>query len=215
MRTFRSLLWVSVFAASFAFVEAAVVVYLRALYYPEGFSFPLKEIPPSHLWVELAREFATLLMLASIGLIAGTTRWGRFAYFAIAFGVWDIFYYIWLKVALDWPATLFDWDILFLIPLPWIGPVIAPVLISLTLIVGGILILRYETSGIPFRPTPAVWALSLIGSAILLFSFMWDVEAGLKGALPQPYRYEMLVAGLLCYTGAMLSAFRRKHTRGV
>jgi hypothetical protein len=205
---FKRLLWISVFAAAFAYVEAAVVVYLRSLYYPEGFSFPLTTIPSHHLWVELAREFSTIVMLAAAGILAGTTRWSRFAFFALAFGVWDIFYYFWLKVILDWPATLFDWDILFLIPLPWIGPVIAPLLISVALVVAGTLTLRYEASGMTLHPPRWAWILSLAGSAILLLSFMGDVEAGLREGIPKPYRYELLGVGLLCYAAAMVLVFR-------
>ncbi len=207
----KTLLSLSLFSVTFAFVEAAVVIYLRTLYYPEGFAFPLKLISADHLVVELAREFATIVMLATAGMLAGRTRWQRFAYFIIAFGLWDIFYYVWLKVAINWPASLFEWDILFLIPLPWIGPVIAPVLISTLMIVAGLFILRWEESGVSFKPPRSAWVLSVAGSAIILYSFMWDIEAGLRAALPEPYRYELLVMGLLCYGAAMMLAFRLKR----
>ena len=126
MKTSRTILLVSVFAVAFALVESSVVVYLRLLYYPEGFAFPLKPALMSHVAVEVSREVATIVMLAVVGLIAGRSRWQRFSYFMIAFGVWDIFYYVWLKIMLNWPASLLDWDVLFLIPVPWIGPVVAP-----------------------------------------------------------------------------------------
>ena len=61
-------------------------------------------------------------------------------YTAIAFGVWDIFYYVFLKIIYDWPKSLFDWDILFLLPLPWWGPVLAPVCIAALMIVWGTLV---------------------------------------------------------------------------
>ena len=205
----RTLFSLALFSLSFAFVEAAVVVYLRSLYYPEGFAFPLKPISSDHLVVELAREFATIVMLATAGMLAGRTRWQRFAYFIIAFGVWDIFYYVWLKVAINWPASLLEWDILFLIPLLWIGPVIAPVLISTLMIIAGLLILRWEESGVSFQPPRLAWVLSIAGSVIILYSFMRDVAAGVSGALPEPYRYELLAAGLLCFGVAMVTTFRR------
>ena len=72
-----------------------------------------------------ARPFLT------VGGIAGRTRTTRLGYTAVAFGVWDICYYLFLKIMCDWPKSLFDWDILFLIPLPWWAPVIAPVSIAL------------------------------------------------------------------------------------
>jgi len=103
--TCRRIVWVSVFGVAFAFVESSVVVYLRSLYYPEGFTFPLKMMSTSHIGVELAREAATVVMLAAVGILAGTTGWQRFGYFLVVFGVWDVFYYVWLKVILDWPSA--------------------------------------------------------------------------------------------------------------
>ena len=84
----------AVFAIAMAFLEAAVVVYLRELYYPEGFSFPLKMIPPKIYTIELGREAATIMMLAAVGWFSGRNFKSRFAGFAMAFGVWDIFYYL-------------------------------------------------------------------------------------------------------------------------
>lgn len=202
----KRLFWVSLFSVSFAFVEAAVVVYLRSIYYPEGFSFPLKLISPAHLPVELVRELSTIIMLAAVGILAGTTRWSRFAFFAIAFGVWDIFYYVWLKLTLDWPASLFDWDVLFLIPVPWIGPVIAPAVISLLLITAGWMILGKESSGAAFKPGRLAWALAIFGSAIVLFTFVWDFDATLRFRMPQPYRYDLFLVGIACYAGALAAA---------
>src|SRR3990170_403953 len=134
----HKLLWVSLFGIAFAFVETSMVVYLRALYYPEGFSFPLKVVSQEHLAVELAREAATIIILVTVGIIAGRKRWEKFGYFLAAFGIWDIFYYVWLKVALNWPQTLTDWDVLFLIPVPWVGPVIAPLLLALLMTCCGV-----------------------------------------------------------------------------
>ena len=109
--------WIAVFGIAFGFVESSVVVYLRSLYNPEGFTFPLRVMSAEHLLVELIRKAATLVILAAVGMLAGSRRWEKFGYFLVAFGVWDIFYYVWLKVLLNWPAGLLDWDILFLIPL--------------------------------------------------------------------------------------------------
>ncbi|MBM2841137.1 MAG: hypothetical protein HW412_1665, partial [Bacteroidetes bacterium] len=173
----RRLLWVSLFGVTFAFVESSVVVYLRSIYYPEGFAFPLKLISQQHLTVELAREAATIVMLAAVGILAGSKAWERFGYFLVAFGVWDIFYYVWLKVILDWPASLSDWDILFLIPLPWIGPVIAPVFISLLMILCGLTIaVRFEQRKF-FHPNRWSWMLAIAGTLVVLYSFMTDTEA--------------------------------------
>jgi len=203
-----TLAWVAAFAVAFAFVEASVVIYLRALYYPEGFAFPLKLIPAGYLRVEIAREAATIIMLATTGIIAGWKPWERFGFFLFAFGVWDIAFYAWLFVTVGWPATLFDWDILFLIPLPWIGPVIAPVVVSLLMIVcGGITVLR-SAGERHFRPGALSWLFGAGGTAFILLSFMIDTDAGTRGTMPAPYSYGLLAAGVIAYVAGFLLACR-------
>src|SRR5260370_7926441 len=101
----------------------------------------------------MGREAATIVMLAAIAL-AGADNAGQWAAaFAIAFGTWDIAFYAFLKLLLDWPASLLTWDILFLIPIPWVGPVLAPVIVSASMIAAGLWHLRRGT--IPQRtPLP-------------------------------------------------------------
>ena len=205
----RKLAWIAVFGVAFAYVESSIVVYLRAVYYPEGFAFPLKLISQEHLVVELARELATLIMLGAAGIIAGTRAWERFGYFLVVFGIWDIFYYVWLKVILDWPLTLVDWDVLFLIPLPWIGPVIAPLLIAALMTFCGVIIISRISKGDYFRPSILSWSVAIIATVILLYSFMLDGPAILEGKLPTPYHYEFLVVGLLLYLAGFLVACKR------
>ncbi len=151
-------------AVAFAFIEAAVVEYLRAIYYPPaagGFTFPvltvdqIRALGEEHwrrLLIELGREAATLVMLTAVGILAGKNRRESWAYFMIAFGVWDIFYYLWLKLFLDWPPGMMTWDLLFLVPVPWVAPVLAPVIISAALIVSGLIVLSYESQGRPLLP---------------------------------------------------------------
>jgi hypothetical protein len=199
---------VAVFGAAFAFVESAVVVYLRELYYPEGFALPLKALVPRHLPVEVAREAATMIMLCSVAMMAGKKAWERFGYFLVAFGVWDIFYYLWLKVLLGWPASVFDWDVLFLIPLPWIGPVVAPLLVALAMAGCGVAICLRVAGGRPFQPRVLAWALGGAGTAVILLSFMVDTDATLRGLPPKDYRYELLASGLLLLLSGFASAWR-------
>jgi len=113
------------------YLEAAVVVYLRAIYYPEGFSFPLKPMDPGILGVEIGREAATVVMIFAVAWAAARSRWQTLIGFALVFGVWDIAYYVGLKILLGWPASPFELDVLFLIPIVWVGPVWAPSLIAL------------------------------------------------------------------------------------
>jgi hypothetical protein len=202
---------VIVFGVAFAFVESSVVTYLRALYYPEGFSFPLRLLGNQHVVVELVREFSTIVMLVTIGLLAGTTRWQKFSYFMVAFGVWDIFYYVWLKVILNWPVTLFDWDILFLIPLPWIGPVIAPIAISILMGIAGIMVIRFEDRGGTFHPPLSTWLLSFAATVIILFTFIRDTGATLHARLPKPYSYVLFSFAVLLYIVGLVLAFRKRE----
>ena len=92
-------------AAAMAFLESSVVVYLRVLYYPEGFSFPLKVINQDILVTEVFREAATIIILFTIGLIATKSLIARFAVFIYAFAIWDIFYYIYLICLIGWPIS--------------------------------------------------------------------------------------------------------------
>ena len=137
-------IWVVVFAIAFAWVESSVVVYLREIYFEGSFFFPIvlewkdgKLLVDNLMRIEFGREIATILMLVAIGCAAGKNALQKFCFFMIAFGVWDIFYYIWLLVMVGWPESLMTWDLLFFVPLPWVGPVITPVLIALAMAIAG------------------------------------------------------------------------------
>ncbi|UCG61108.1 MAG: hypothetical protein JSV52_12370 [Candidatus Zixiibacteriota bacterium] len=201
------------FSLAFAFVEAAVVVYLREIVYPEGFAFPLKTIPVKLIAVELIRELATIVMLVTVATSAGSRLGERFGFFLIVFGIWDIFYYVWLKVAIDWPSSLAEFDILFLIPVPWIGPVLAPVLISVLMVICGVLITRLYAQQKAFRPGAISWVFALIGTAAILFSFMRDTEAAFQQQMPEPYQYFWLIAGLVLYIAGFALPFRDAKRR--
>jgi hypothetical protein len=135
---------VAVWAIAFALVEAMVVVYLRRLF---GLQYRLTftpgdfHYPRAYLGDEQAREAATMVMLFAVGYLAGRTWWQRLAYWLFAFGVWDIFYYVWLWVLLRWPASPGARDLLFLIPGEWWAPVWLPVLASLAFVAVAVLIL--------------------------------------------------------------------------
>lgn len=172
--TKKTYLWIILFATAMGFLETSVVVYLRELYYPNGFDFPLTIIPNKIAIVEFWREFATIIMLIGAGIIAGKTKLSRFAWFITAFAVWDLFYYIFLYVLLKWPVDLFTWDILFLIPVPWTGPVIAPCLVSLGMMLLAFLIIRYEEKIGVIKINGKQWLLLIGGVLIIIFSFMWD-----------------------------------------
>jgi len=200
---------VCIFAIAFAFVEASVVVYLRAIYYPQGFQFPIKRLYDIYLVIEIIREFATIIMMISISAVLCRKFWEGFAYFLVIFGVWDVFYYLFLKLTINWPASILEPDILFLIPVPWIGPVLAPVLVSLAMVIIGIDILRLFDRGQEVKPAAIHWILVLAGSAIILYSFTSDINAAFYEKYPLPYKWYLLAAGLVFYAAAHLSLRKR------
>lgn len=155
-------------------LEAVVVVYLRQIYYPLGFDFPLVPIPGRMLLIELVREIATIVMLVSVGMLAGRNTLQKFAYFLFSFGIWDIFYYIGLKIFLNWPSSLLTWDILFLIPVTWIGPVLAPVICSLTMILMSMCIVVPQEKGYEVRINLTEWFLIITGAFLIFLTFIWD-----------------------------------------
>lgn len=169
-----TILWLIIFSIAMGYLETAVVVYLRKLLYPGSFPFPLVSIQEDIAVVEFWREAATILMLAGAGIIAGKNNLQRFAYFIFCFAVWDIFYYIFLKVLLGWPVTLMDWDILFLIPVPWVGPVLAPCIVAITMIVFAMIVVYLQERGFRFKVKWREWGLMLAGCFVILTSFMWD-----------------------------------------
>lgn len=153
----KATLILSLFAIAMGFMESAVVVYLRAIYYPEGFAFPLKVIEGPVAVTEVVREAATVVMLATVAMMAARQWLIRFAWFIYLFGIWDIFYYVFLWLLLGWPESLFTWDILFLIPTVWVGPVLAPVINSLTMI-GLAMVILIPDRRSAFVPIPGTMA---------------------------------------------------------
>src|SRR3954462_12069126 len=147
--------WVAVvlFALAMAWAESAVVFYIRSLvdrlvpYQPD----PLP-LTGALAFAEIIREAATLVMLAMVGWLAGATWPGRIGFALLAFGVWDIAYYIWLVPMTGWPKSPTDWDILFLIPLPWWGPVCAPSIIAALMITYGTVTAAHDSAQRPLVP---------------------------------------------------------------
>jgi hypothetical protein len=167
---------VVILAIAFGYIEAAVVVYLRQIFHPAGFTFPLTAFPltsPSQrlLLVEVGREAATLVLMFAAAILSGQNHPQRLAYFITIFAVWDIFYYVWLKVILDWPASIMDWDILFLIPTPWAGPVLAPVLVSVTMLALAAMILCRDCLGKPIETSVWDWLRFSLAGLFVVASF--------------------------------------------
>jgi hypothetical protein len=176
----RKLAWLSVYAVAMGFLEAAVVVYLRRIYYPENplALFPLRVWAPADLLLEMGRETATLLMILAAAAVAERGAVRIFAAFAYLFGVWDVAYYIWLKVILHWPLEWLEWDILFLIPWTWLGPWPAPAMVALVLAFWGWRLLREERDW-PLRPRNLF--LFAAGALLVLTAFLQPAYPLLSG----------------------------------
>ncbi len=134
----KKLAAIAFYALAMAYAEAAVVAYLREIYGIKDIVLDLPTTPDRLTAIETGREAATIVMLLAVGWIAGTRLQDRLGYFVFAFGLWDIAYYAWLALLVGWPHSIFDWDVLFLIPVPWWSPVLAPALIAAMMCVGGV-----------------------------------------------------------------------------
>src|SRR5438874_2849507 len=189
----RRTVWVALFGIAMAAVESAVVVYLRALH---SGAAPLSvlqyELPIHLLAIEVVREAATLVMLIAVAAVASRNAWEGLLYFALAFGLWDIFYYVWLWVFIGWPPSLFTWDVLFLIPVPWLGPVIAPVIVSLCLVGGALWLLSRPA----LRLSRRAWVLAIVGGILVLLSFTIDYHYALLRTDPPRSRWEIVSLGI-------------------
>ncbi len=208
----RCWLLVVAFAIAMAWVEAACVYYIRVLvdrvtpYQPDP--LPIHGVLGS---VELVREAATLIMLLTVGALAGRTWHARLGYSAIAFGVWDIWYYVFLYLMSGWPTSLLDWDILFLLPLPWWGPVVAPVSIAVLMIVWGTLVSRRPGSS-PATANAASWPLTWAGIVLALYVFMADAlravglgPEAVRATLPTAFNWPVFVVALTLMAAPILT----------
>lgn len=190
------------FAIAMAWVEAASVFYIRALVDRiEPYQADPLPIHGALGNVELWREAATLVMIATLGTLAGRTWRHRAGYAALAFGAWDIFYYVFLHLISGWPRTLLDWDILFLLPLPWWGPVLAPASIALVMVLWGTLVTQVSDQA---TSTRATLTLGWIGIALALGVFMIDAWRALPDGrdavlrvLPSTFNWPLFVMALL------------------
>lgn len=172
--TRKTIFWLTLFSIAMGYLETAVVVYVRKLYYPGGFEFPLVPISHDIAVTEFWREAATVIMLTGIGILSGKNGPQRFVFFLYAFAIWDIFYYVFLYVLLGWPQSLFTWDILFLIPVPWVGPVLCPCLVSLAMIALMCSTVHWQLKGKTGKLNWREGSVLLAGAIIIIVSFVWD-----------------------------------------
>lgn len=227
MRSWRLLIWLTIFSVAMAFMESAVVVYLREILYPGGFSFPLAEMEGSLALTEIIREISTLIMLLALAVISGKSFSLRFAWFIYCFAIWDIFYYVFLRLLIGWPSSFLEWDILFLLPVTWTGPVISPLIITVLMISLAVIIVFYSDRGIDTGLKGREWIILTAGALVVIMAFTWDYSAYIlegysiadiwnlplngslleyaSGYIPRRFNWGLFSAGVLIIVYAILA----------
>jgi hypothetical protein len=216
------LLVVVAYALAMAWVESAAVLYLRTLvgrvvpYQPD----PLP-VAGTLGGTELIREVATMVMLFTVGWLAGRTWRARFGYMLVAFGLWDIFYYVFLHAIVGWPPSLLTWDVLFLVPLPWWGPVLAPVLVAILLVVAGAVLTGNDvSSGAPLWPSLWTILLNGLGTVLALGVFMADAIRAVRhgvspaGVLPRTFPWPLFLLAWALMAAPVVDLCRAAARRG-
>lgn len=207
--------WLTLWGLTFGMLEAAVVIYLRRLYYPDGYFFPPLPFGDGLAGVEIIRELALLLMMWSLAELSYRSFAGKFATFMFLFGVWDIFYYIFLKLFLGWPESLNTWDILFLLPSVWVGPVWAPILVSVVLIFAGTIIIYLNEKELVLKPPKTFWLAQGFSGGLIILSFLIPGSSIKQGQTPESYPWLLLIGGLclgLVFFGRFLKQANRTNS---
>jgi hypothetical protein len=213
------LLWLGLYALGMALVEAAIVVHLRHLYYPldPRSLFPLVLLSHADLALELARELATVVMILAVTLLAERGWSRRFAAFVFVFGLWDLGYYAWLKLVLDWPRAWLEWDVLFLLPWPWFGPWLAAALIAALFTLWGGWVLASERV---LRPRLTDIVGFVTGTLLALIAFLapaWPSlpggAAAFRGWQPGTFPWALYGPGLALMAATLWHAGRDRPDR--
>jgi hypothetical protein len=172
---------------------------------------------PELAWIEIGREAATMVMLGGVGYLAAGGLAGRIGAFAVAFGIWDIFYYVFLWLFAGWPSSPLAPDVLFLIPLPWWGPVISPVLAAVVIVMAGTAAMARELGdGFPRLQWLDIGAV-LLGAGLCLLAFMANAltvlpSGGLEAAYYArggPFPWPVYAAGLLVGSTGLVRSVTR------
>lgn len=221
----------TLFAISMAYFESAIVVYLRQIAYPNGFKFPLQSLNQMLATTEVWREMFSVIMLFAVACLISKKRIERFAWFIFNFAIWDIFYYLFLKLLLGWPESFLTMDILFLIPIIWTGPVIAPIILSVLMIALALFILKFTKRNRQVYFNRIELLALIAGSLVSVLSFTLDYihfysleGKELKNILslksnallsntyePEKFYWGIFITGvILIITGILIFFFRNK-----
>lgn len=202
------LLSVILFAMAMGILEAIVIVYIRQIIFPPDGNIANTPIPNFNFTLEAIRESMTIIMITTLSILAAFNWRTRLAMFFLAFGIWDIFYYIGLKIFIDWPASIMDWDTLFLIPVAWYSPVLVPVIISAYFIFGSVFIVLHEGNGTKLRFSFTVVLLQFSAFVVWYYSFIRNSamisEIGYANA---EYSWALFLLGLILGISSLTIAF--------
>jgi hypothetical protein len=196
------------FALAFGYVEAMVVVYLREIVNNQltmqglgsfsGLRVTEIALPDRYVRLELIREAATMVLLAAGGWLAGHRTRDRQGAFLLAFGAWDLMYYVVLAIVEGWPRSVADWDILFLIPVPWVAPVWTPSLIATLFILCGSYM--FWTPEREQRYGWQDWGVFLAAALIIIASFVRESGAAVDHRIPDSFPVALYAAGVVLGT---------------
>ncbi len=201
------------YAVAMAYFEAAVVVYLQAVFGQRvGEIFPLRpmETVGTLIVIEVGREAATLVMIAAVGILVGRTAIERLAWAAVVFGTWDVGYYAWLYVFSGWPPSPTTVDLLFLIPGPWVGPVWAPIAVSFALVGFGLLAARRERQGRRLRLRRRHLVAGVGGGLLVVAAFLADAPNVAGGGMPGDFPAPVFLVGFGLAVAAAVDALRKE-----
>jgi hypothetical protein len=212
-RTRRAYIALWVFAVAFGWMEAATVVYLRATSSAVassavGVQFPFVLISERLVAAEIVREASTMLILGAVAWLAARRWAGRVGAFLFVFGVWDLAYYVVLRLISGWPQALTDPDILFLIPWPWVGPVWAPAVIAAIFVAAGSYL--YWSAERARQYTPGDLAILIVSAAAIVASFLVEWRAVLAGETARDFRPWLYWIALALGAGWFVRAERRR-----
>ena len=199
---------VIIFAIAMGILEAICVVYIRQIIFPPDGNITNVPITDFNFTIEAIRESMTIIMLTTVSLLSAYNVRTRLAMFFLAFGTWDILYYVGLRIFLQWPASIMDWDTLFLIPVAWYSPVLVPVLISFYFIFGSIFIILHEGNGTKLKFSFPVILLQFSAFVVWYYSFIKDsVIISEIGYTNAEYSWILFFFGLVLGIGSLTISF--------
>lgn len=201
------LVWLAIFAVAFGYIEGAVAHYLRLHLYPGGFDDAVSLVVDRHtLAVEAGREICTLVLLAAVAALTRGPGLRRLASFVYIFAIWDLCYYAALRLFEGWPASLGDWDLLFLVPVPWFAPVLAPIAISAIGVVGAVSVhLLIDSRGRLALPWQGV---ALVNGALAAWEISFMAHGGPRTTFPDHYEWKLFSLGVALALAGYLVIWR-------